>query len=62
MKQIQAEFTEVDFKNVALRRAVKEYSDLFLEMLCLNVEIVYCRSNDPKQQCPKCNCWKTKQP
>ena len=60
MAQIESSFPDIDFKNTALRSAFHNYLELLNETIYLSVDIKFCSSENRKESCLHCDCWKNK--
>lgn len=60
MAQIENDFPDVDFQNTAIRSAYSKYLGLLKESIPLTVDIKFCSSENRKETCLHCDCWKNK--
>lgn len=59
IEKLKSDFPEVDFKNMEIKRAYEKYHELVKELIYLKVDVQYCQSENRKEMCLDCNCWKS---
>lgn len=57
--KIESDYPNVDFNDLALKKAVNIYFELVKEMRELSVDIKICQTRNSKEMCLNCNCWKS---
>ena len=58
LEKLQSDFPDVDFKNIDIKRAYDKHFELIKEKIHLEVDLKYCSSENRKEMCSDCNCWK----
>ena len=58
LEKLQSDFPNVDFKNQDIKRAYDKYFELVKEKIHLEVDLKFCPTENRKEMCLDCNCWK----
>jgi hypothetical protein len=55
---IEAKHPGVNFKDMEIRRAFEAHFELVKELIHLRVDLSFCQSENRREMCSDCNCWK----
>jgi hypothetical protein len=58
LANIEAEYPSINFKDLALNKAINAHYALVKEMIGLKVDIKFCPTENRNEMCQDCNCWK----
>jgi len=58
LAKIEADFPDVNFKDLSLKNALNAHYELVKEMIGLKVDIKFCPTENRNEMCQDCNCWK----
>jgi hypothetical protein len=59
LKKKQAKYPGVNIGSVQLLKDVIRVHELMVDLICEEIDIDYCESDDPDKMCSDCNCWKS---
>jgi hypothetical protein len=55
---LEAKHPGVNLKDMELRRAFEAHFELMKELIHLRVDVTFCQSENRREMCSGCNCWK----
>lgn len=58
IEKLKSDFPEINFSKSEHGMAWREYFDLYKDKIYLEVDVKFCASENRKEMCYDCNCWK----
>lgn len=55
---IEAKYPGANFKDMGLRRAFEAHFELVKQLIQLRVDLAFCESENRREMCSNCTCWK----
>jgi hypothetical protein len=55
---IESKFPDVNFRDRELVSAFRNHEELVKQSIYLTVDIEFCESDNHKEMCSECDCWK----